>query len=288
MNRKTLYSLGLLLLFAACKPCTDPTNPECENYCDDPANLECFNYDPCYGKNAVSAAFTIEEVIGGRGDSVYYIPTDTVIAGPNRVRFRAVQEAESYTWRIGNDTRVWNTRSVTLSFQNPTEVNVVLAVSSTPNTDCFPLDNGLDTVLKRLVVYPRPQTAMKGIYLMEVIQYPEAFPFVWEPFELRMTEFIEDTSLSPLSGYRIQGFTPGCLNDLPLSQWTERTGYRAVTFDQGDWRESPTCNFGPYGLIRLLSTNDSIEIRSVLIDKTLIFPQPNYKGLLIARGVRVQ
>lgn len=296
MNRKTLFSLGLLLLFAACKPCNDPTNPDCDNYCDDPANPECFNYDPCLGKNEVSAAFTIEEVLYEHRDSLHYIPTDTTVAGPNFVVFKAVHEADSYTWRIGNDSRVWNTRSVTLRFQDPTELLVALAVSSTPDSNCFPFDNGLDTVVRRLVVVERPQTAMKGRFHMTVVQLPKfslpLFPHPWDTFELRLTEFTHnETALYPEYGYRIQNFPPGCLNDRFRSFWGEEIAYRAMTFHH-DSKESNECDFGPHGIIRLVGA-DSVEIRSTLYDKRgPLDPNrpwfPAFEGRLIARGVRIE
>ncbi len=281
-----------MLFFFSCKPCDDPSNPACENYCDDPSNIECFNYDPCFGKNPVSAEFVIEESLPGRS-TTYFIESDTVIYGSNLVRFRAIHEAENYTWRIGNDPREWNTRSVTLYFKDYLDISVSLSVSSTPDTSCFPHDNGQDTAIRKLVTVSAAETKLYGVYRMSVVEYPENFPEKWEDgFEIRMTEFAGDTVFSDY-GYRIQGFTPRCRNDgFPRSRWGEWVAYRAMTFDTKFENEGLHCNYMPYGIIRHIGSQDSrvdsIEIQSTLYDPSFFPSAIPFKGSLVARGVRVE
>ena len=131
---------AVLMEQCKCKQCEDPTNPECSNY------------DPCLGVAKTSADFKIEERTGS-----YWVETDTV-ERYSRVRFTALQEADSYRWLIGADE--FNEKSFTLSnFPYNSWIGVTLILKRTPNKACHPNDNGIDTVYRRFYVWP------EGYYL---------------------------------------------------------------------------------------------------------------------------
>jgi len=102
--RNILYPIFSLVVFAAmvlnsCKkecPCTDPSNPQCENY------------DPCYGKKTINAFFKVRP--GDRGfkppeEWCELIPCDT-FDNVSFVRFDIPEgnpENSTYEWQIGTE-----------------------------------------------------------------------------------------------------------------------------------------------------------------------------------------
>ena len=122
----------------------------CKDKCQDPSNPECSNYNPCYGKAEVSAAFEIYDKPQGARinefiDWNYAIDVDTIYS--NKATFTALEKDAQYEWQIG--TEIYTTQSVSLSdFPNQTNVEVKLIVSKTPNKQCFPNDDGKDTVTR--------------------------------------------------------------------------------------------------------------------------------------------
>lgn len=128
--------LGIVLMAQSCKKeCQDKSNPDCENY------------DPCYGKAKTSADFTISEVVGGRA-----FETDEVWRN-SYVQFTAKQDFESYQWVIGTHKDTFYTKSCGLSgFPEGQSFQVRLIGKKKPNTDCFPTDDGIDTVYKTFKV----------------------------------------------------------------------------------------------------------------------------------------
>jgi hypothetical protein len=150
--RNILYPILSLVVFAAMvlnscrKPCTDPTNPNCENY------------DPCYNLKPTSAGFKtylpIPDFVGfwKTAGWVYDVESDTIGV---ECYFRAEEENAKYTWLIGGG--VYHTRTVSIDFRTSnlapgTRVPVTLIVEKEPNKKCFPNDNGKDTFIKEILV----------------------------------------------------------------------------------------------------------------------------------------
>ena len=124
--------LGLLAWSGCKKPCEDPTDPECVNYCFDPTDPDCDGYDPCWDAQVVKADFEMAEVMGEFYiDNPLYVPTDTSLAN-KFVRFRALQEADEYEWRIGGHPEIFDEREVQLRFRYPTELFVTLIIRREP------------------------------------------------------------------------------------------------------------------------------------------------------------
>lgn len=147
--KNLLYFFLITLLVLSCsrckeEDCTDSTNPDCPNYVAP--------VDPCAGKTEVSAEFKIEMEIAFNGTTWY--ETDECLSGINTVRVTSLwEDASSYTWILGVDT-FYTQQHI---FAVPSEYDgqslpVKLIINAPPQTDCFPNDNGMDTVLKYIHV----------------------------------------------------------------------------------------------------------------------------------------
>lgn len=150
--RNILYPILSLVVFAAMvlnscrKPCTDPSNPNCENY------------DPCFKLKPTSAGFKTYDPIADfvgfwkTAGWVYDVESDTIGV---ECYFVADEENAKYTWLIGGG--VYHTRTVSINFSTSnlpasTRVPVTLIVEKEPNRKCFPNDDGKDTFTKEILV----------------------------------------------------------------------------------------------------------------------------------------
>jgi hypothetical protein len=131
-------ALALLALFTTCckDDCMDPTNPNCENY------------DPCYGKTQPSAKFIMEEsnpVLANQG--IWY--ADSTFYGA-MLRFRSEYNESGYkhTWYVGAE--VFNAATTPnrnfLNQPRPQDITVSHVLEYTPDLQCFPDDDGKDSV----------------------------------------------------------------------------------------------------------------------------------------------
>jgi hypothetical protein len=158
--------LGGLLVIGCAEDCEDFMNPDCPNYCVDITNPNCPNYDPCYGVAATSAEFESYTFVGTYDE--LKIVADTFRYN-NTVTFRTKEEeGKTYEWKIGNDGRTWNTSSVSLRFVENDSISlrlgipVQLIVRKTPNTACFPNDDGIDTLQKTIYFRNEWESAFFG------------------------------------------------------------------------------------------------------------------------------
>ncbi|MDX2284340.1 MAG: hypothetical protein NW241_09265 [Bacteroidia bacterium] len=275
-----LLLLPALLLLAACKPCDDPANPECPNYCVDETNPKCPNYDPCWDQLEVSAAFVMEEEVGSFAyvDTLYYLATDTALEG-NHVWFRALQEAERYEWKIGTDSRIFNKREFALFFRDPAEVQVTLAVQRTPNTQCYPGDNGLDTVRRRLVIVPRDQAAIVGVYRGAATAAPQ------EVYEMEIFRRYLLADSTKFDRYRLTGVHPGCDNTERYDVMTTDAAFRGFVFSTRGPDTTTGC-FLSWGAAMLSPAGDSLEVR---FRKYKSFSPPALlPGTIVFKGSRIE
>jgi hypothetical protein len=131
-------ALALLALFTTCckDDCLDPTNPNCENY------------DPCHGKTQPSAKFIMEEsnpVLANQG--IWY--ADSAFFGA-MLRFRSEYDEDGYkhTWYVGAE--VFNKATTPdrnfLNQSRPQDITVSHVLEYTPDLQCFPDDDGKDSV----------------------------------------------------------------------------------------------------------------------------------------------
>jgi hypothetical protein len=103
----------LSITLAACKKdddtCSDPTNPDCENY------------DPCHG-NEPTAAFKMRSTSVGftTPENLQAEWCDTIYR--SGVEFRADMEgASSYEWQIGDDSTIRTGKTIQVGFSSYTE-----------------------------------------------------------------------------------------------------------------------------------------------------------------------
>jgi hypothetical protein len=147
MKKITLYTsifLAALVLVLACKK----EKPE----------LNVSNHDPCGCAQEVSAEFVIEE----SGSFIFddlpdWVETDTIMHSKT-VRFRAIEtDADEYTWYLGAE--VLSTSSVVRDFPSQlanSDIPVTLVVRKTPNSICFPNDDGYDSIVRVMHVSQFP------------------------------------------------------------------------------------------------------------------------------------
>ncbi len=125
--------------------------------------------DPCKDKTPTSARFVIgERFTYNKFDTL--IVSDTVL-NEQFISFEAQDENETFEWKIGEDTKVLTGKKVSLwfaassgGFSLPYTTTVRLIVKKTPNTTCFPKDDGVDTVTQQFTVIGRDKNPLVGTY----------------------------------------------------------------------------------------------------------------------------
>lgn len=172
------YGYLLLNIVSCCKdePCTDATNPACDNY------------DPCIGATQTSAGFKIYD----REFSTTPIgwvrqDTDTVSIG---AIFEANMPEDNvrYEWRIGSG--VYGGRIVEIPDGMPlnTRLSASLIVhNSKVNKTCFPNDDGRDTFTR---IYYTSSNAyrMNGIFRGAFDSRPyDSIDFIFHPDSNRVS-----------------------------------------------------------------------------------------------------
>lgn len=161
MRLPLLLILCFSLLFVTnCKPdkkdCFDPSNPQCKNY------------DPCYGQKPVKAEIELTQRYSpfGTGEiTTKYSPEGDVF--PNtQIRFHCPLEGAKYTWTLGAETITSRTfeRMFDLFTVPFGEYSVRLVVEKTPNKNCFPYDDGIDTFVKKFRIVPVCSLATMGLF----------------------------------------------------------------------------------------------------------------------------
>jgi hypothetical protein len=125
--------------------------------CDDPEP------DRCKGQLQVHGGFSMGERLEVAGKDTLLI-SDTVLTG-NPIVFEADTDYVSYEWKIGNDARIFDTKTVTLTFPAAeNNINVSLIAKWNKNSKCFPNDDGIDTIIHQLTVINRIENPIFGTY----------------------------------------------------------------------------------------------------------------------------
>lgn len=131
--------------------------------CNDPSNPKCSNYNPCFGKKETSAAFYMYE----SPNTLFTFPawldikwtlldSDTSVLGG--LIFRAMQEnAVEYQWWVGTEVNPRFGREIQIDFgSSKIPKRIRLIVKSNPDNNCFPNDDGIDTVDRMLYFLEDP------------------------------------------------------------------------------------------------------------------------------------
>ncbi|MCL9980719.1 MAG: hypothetical protein NBV77_04655 [Bacteroidia bacterium] len=134
MKKYSIIFCGFILFFNGC--CKEKVNP-------------------CKNAQATSADFVIEEVLYTNADHPeknVIIETDLVYCY-NLVRFRSKQEFDEYTWIIGSEV-IHDKTFTRKNFPFNSQIEVTLIGKRKPNKECFPHDDGIDTVKKTFRTLP--------------------------------------------------------------------------------------------------------------------------------------
>jgi hypothetical protein len=149
-----ILTIIALFAFESCRkdcPCNDPYNPVCPNY------------DSCLTKKPVTADFwfgivfreDFKHLVNGQeyrtDDSIYSCGGKDSMGNTFGVRltFIPTEKNAKYTWKLGSE--IITDRVFSRSFEDaigPQRIPVTLIVEKEPNSNCFPNDDGKDTVTR--------------------------------------------------------------------------------------------------------------------------------------------
>jgi hypothetical protein len=128
----------------------------CKKKCFDKSNKDCENYDPCFGKKETSAQFVIEEYLFDWEGKEIWVEADTFNGSKSssKIRFRALNDADSFIWVIGAER--FHTKTVIRSSfpSNLRDKVSLIVINKQPNKRCFPLDDGRDTSIHMIYTWP--------------------------------------------------------------------------------------------------------------------------------------
>jgi hypothetical protein len=152
-----LFSLAILCSAASCKrDCQDYTNPDCENY------------DPCYGKEKPSAKFIMEESNTEMVNQGLWFADSVFFGAMLRFRSEFNEPGYKHTWYVGSEVFT-SSATPSRNFLNqarPQDITISHVLEYTPNMQCFPDDNGKDSVAQtfRLIASFNTDFQTFGIY----------------------------------------------------------------------------------------------------------------------------
>ena len=173
--------------------------------------------DPCDCATEVSAEFTMGEIsgIGFGADTTF---TDTIFHTKN-LHFVAQEEDAQYTWYIG--TEVLNTKEVTRYFGPTlagTDHTISLVVRKTPNTNCFPQDDGYDSIYMPLHVSVYPIDVGDSIYLGTIEgTYRVKMPHLPDSADVTYNCSKGQVGIEMFNIYNYDGLGSNCLNQSEYS-----------------------------------------------------------------------
>jgi hypothetical protein len=274
-NILIIFLLGIIGIGLAGCECDDPTDPKCDNY------------DPCYEIKPVTSSFIISELLPfaytrWENEGFFWEQRNSDTVYSRNLEFEAPEGMDKYTWIIG--TEILHDRIVVRKNFPPNEIiPITLIVERTPNRECFPNDDGIDSLVRNLlfeqdyyVLSPR------GKYKGHFLRSPNddfTINFEWKPpFTLG------DTSLTQYA--RIGGLFKGCQDVVFLTGYLKSKGF--LLFETGNLTQGGGLCGSPMGKISLSGVNDEkvrIEFRYINGDNYgPEVPAPN--DLFIFEGIR--
>jgi len=184
--------------------------------------------DPCKEISPITADFIIQENVA---DSL--VETDSVLMY-NSVTFQATGSPGTYTWKIGRDERTFSGHAVSLRFLDDAvgEIPVQLIVEGRPKTECFPEDDGIDTLVQTFHVIEWGEAPIIGKYEGYFESNPDKKD---EIVEVKFITPEEDISFEPNGGFELINIDMGCKpfpREKNTSLWNYISrGARALKFD---------------------------------------------------------
>ncbi len=205
--------------------------------------------NPCLKLAPTSAAFTMQEFFPAASTWKYY---DTDTSANLDVLFTANDSlADSYEWHIG--AGLYTERSKWLSFPSHligTSIPITLILKKKPNAVCFPQDDGIDTLTRKLYFIDHCNSLVQGDFLgSNITSKSDTFTV---SIKLCQATSLQDNDLIYVSNlYR------GCA----AYNNVNAIGYRQIipgTYDSN-------CQ-GADGLFKIASGKDSISIDYFIYD----------------------
>lgn len=238
MRLLLLSILVLVLTFnlASCKrECSDPTNPDCDNY------------DPCLNSRKLTADFDIYEVFNYSSNWVAY-DTDSLFSID--AKFVAKDEGVEYEWKIGAET-IKSKEVTRKNFPKGVGIPITLKVKRKDGFNCYPTDSS--TIRTRTIkVVDLSELRFKGCFQgYNSDNLNDTFTVCIHYDTLPFPQFKTKTEISGLIK------KPTCTNNTFTVTGKEEMGYKQYIFNstEGD------C-FSPIGRVRV----DSGEVNSIRID----------------------
>jgi hypothetical protein len=183
--------MRLLLFLSICFGLALSLN-SCKRDCDDPTNPDCSNYNPCHNAEPVEADITLLQKSGVSGQfSNLYFESDYIFP-PSRINFNTSLEGAKYSWELGAETitsKQFERHFLSAPFG---EYTVKLIVEKEPNRQCFPNDNGKDTVVKKFRIVPTCELESMGV------------------FKVKQDNSSSDSSIVTIRTYRDGSYTDSC------------------------------------------------------------------------------
>jgi hypothetical protein len=202
--------------------------------------------DPCDGASEVVARFMIEELV-----DTFAIESDTALS-INGVRFSALDRYDTYEWHVGYDTRVFSDSSFQLLFRLEQvklgeQLPITFIGKRTPRTECFPNDDGVDTLTKYLTIISKYDSPVLGQFRGSNLDAPS-------------DSFTVEIFWRTETGLVMTNINYGCLDTIFMesSQITKQLGATIMTFD-GNSRYAAGCD-APDGVVFLSDDRNSIRV----------------------------
>ena len=192
-----IFVITLVLSCSRCKrECFDSTNPDCDNYKDPCLNKSEFTTDfKYYWQRA--ATFPLNELN-------YYVWVNT------QVQLKADPENLSNKWIVGNDTIIDDDYAFTFGPQwEGIEIPIKLISTGETYPDCYPNDDGIDTVTHYMKPIQFENSPIFGTFRVADISNPtDSFEvsITWEEvglwaYFMHVTNFFQDgTFCIPVDG----------------------------------------------------------------------------------------
>lgn len=120
---------------------------------------------PCSNFNPVSANFNVKDNNGilVPGYEVVWANYSSDSVYSKRVLLTAIEENAVYSWKIGNHT--FGEKKLEVIFPDSVKsFPVQLIINKKPNNDCFPEDDGVDSLSKNITFLDPATTPFKGAF----------------------------------------------------------------------------------------------------------------------------
>ena len=149
-----IISIGILVSLGSCKKekCHDPSNPDCDNY------------DPCYGQDPIETEIELSQRVALTGKfQDFYFETDSIYP-QTQIRFHCPLDGAKYTWTLGAETITSQTFERTFFTAPFGEYTVKLVAEKQPNKQCYPDDNGIDTIIRKFRIVKPCELECFGVF----------------------------------------------------------------------------------------------------------------------------